>query len=85
MTIYNSSASTICTTMPLAAPPPLQIAATPYSPFFSWCRRVTRIREPELPSAWPREMAPPRGLTLSIPRPRIWGANVLDHVFSMSK
>ncbi len=32
---YSSSASTICTTIPLAAPPPLQIAAHPYSPFFN--------------------------------------------------
>lgn len=43
--------STLCTTMAVAAPPPLQMAATPYSPGFSWCSRVVRIREPELPNA----------------------------------
>lgn len=69
--VYRSSASTICTTIPVAAPPPLQIAATPYSPFFNWCNRVTMILEPELPSAWPRAMAPPRGLTFEASRLRI--------------
>ena len=71
MSVYRSSASTICTTIPVAAPPPLQIAATPYSPFLSWCKRVTMILEPELPSAWPRAMAPPRGLTFEASRLRI--------------
>jgi hypothetical protein len=32
---HSSSASTICTTIPVAAPPPLQMAAHPYSPFFN--------------------------------------------------
>lgn len=70
--VYRSSASTICTTIPVAAPPPLQIAAQPYSPFLSWCKSVTMILEPELPSAWPRAMAPPRGLTFEASRLRIW-------------
>jgi hypothetical protein len=68
---HSSSASTICTTIPVAAPPPLQMAAHPYSPFFSWCSSVTKILEPELPNACPREIAPPLGLTLSLPSPRI--------------
>jgi hypothetical protein len=68
---HSSSASTICTTIPVAAPPPLQMAAHPYSPFFSWCNSVTRILEPELPNACPSEIAPPLGLTLSLPSPRI--------------
>lgn len=68
---HSSSASTIWMTIPLAAPPPLHIAAQPYSPFLSWCRSVTRMREPELPRACPREMAPPRGLTLAFSKPRI--------------
>ena len=33
--LYSSLASTACTIIPLAAPPPLQIAAQPYSPGFS--------------------------------------------------
>jgi hypothetical protein len=32
---YNSSTPTLFTTIPLAAPPPLHIAATPYSPTFN--------------------------------------------------
>lgn len=30
------------------------------------------MREPELPRAWPKEMAPPTGLTLAFSRPRIY-------------
>jgi hypothetical protein len=57
--------------MPLDAPPPLQIAAAPYCPTSSWCSSVTSIRLPELPSACPSAMAPPRGFTLSVPSPMI--------------
>ncbi len=63
--------SILCTTIAVAAPPPLQMAATPYSPGFSWWSSVTRILEPELPRAWPSEMAPPSGFTLAPSRPRI--------------
>lgn len=68
---YRLLESTLCTIIPVAAPPPLQIAARPYCPTSSWCRSVTRILLPELPNAWPSAIAPPLGLTLSTPRPRI--------------
>ena len=60
-----------CTTRAVAAPPPLHIAATPYSPTCNWCSSVVRIREPELPRACPRDMAPPRRFTFAFSRPRI--------------
>lgn len=39
----------LSTTIADAAPPPLQMAATPFSPFFKACTKVTTIREPEEP------------------------------------
>lgn len=60
-----------CTTTAVAAPPPLHIAATPYSPTCNWCSNVVSIREPELPRACPSDMAPPRRFTFAFSSPRI--------------
>lgn len=68
---YIYTLSILCTTRAVAAPPPLQIAATPYSPTFSWWSSVVRILEPELPRACPSEIAPPRGFTLAPSNPNI--------------
>jgi hypothetical protein len=43
------SAHSFSMTMAEAAPPPLQIAATPFSPFLSACTRVTTILHPDDP------------------------------------
>lgn len=39
-------------TIAVAAPPPLQIAATPFSPFFSAWTKVTTTRDPDEPIGW---------------------------------
>jgi len=51
-------------TMAVAPPPPLQIEAQPYSPFFNKWARVTTILQPEEPIGWPRATAPPATFTL---------------------
>ena len=48
-TSLRSGSQSFSTTSALAAPPPLQMAATPFSPDLSACRRVTRMREPDEP------------------------------------
>lgn len=47
--LSRTSLYSLSTTIADAAPPPLQMAATPFSPFFKACTKVTTIREPEEP------------------------------------
>ena len=41
-----------------APPPPLQIPATPFSPFPRVCARWPTSLAPDIPMGWPRETAP---------------------------
>lgn len=59
------------TTIAVAPPPPLQIAATPYSPGLRTYSSVVKILDPDEPNACPRAIAPPLTLTLAGSRPRI--------------
>ena len=56
-----------------APPPPLQIAAAPILPLFCFNTliNVTTTLEPELPSGWPNETAPPLTSTFDGSNPNI--------------
>lgn len=64
--LSRTSLYSLSTTIADAAPPPLQMAATPFSPFFKACTKVTTIREPEEPIGYAfffvsaRETSPPQ-------------------------
>ena len=72
--IYNLSITTA-----VAAPPPLQIAATPSCPGFKRWTRDTRMREPDdlllyfkiYPIGWPNDTPPPAIFTFEESKDKI--------------
>lgn len=65
----GGSPQTLSTHMAMPIPPPMHRDATPLWPpvLSSACSRVTSTLQPDMPSGWPREMAPPLTFT--------WGQN----------